>query len=114
MALGCQTELPSMTQEDLGRSDEKTRFYTGFPNYATFMLMFSLFLKHGAAQLRYWEGIPFFSVANTIFHRIHVSCVSFPCQYNIELTLCIFLILVLVIYSYCDINYITNAHVYSI
>ena len=54
--IGIQTSLPKMAPEDIENNDEKTRFYTGFPNYATFMLFFTTFLKHGASKLTYWEG----------------------------------------------------------
>ena len=54
--IGVQASLPKMSPEDIENNDEKTRFYTGFPNYATFMLFFTTFLKHGAAKLTYWEG----------------------------------------------------------
>ncbi|WAR16954.1 hypothetical protein MAR_031548 [Mya arenaria] len=37
-------------------NDGNTRFYTGFPTYAVFMLFFQTFIKHGADRLTYWEG----------------------------------------------------------
>ena len=42
-----------MAPEDIENNDEATRFYTGFPNYAT---VFTTFLKHGAGKLTYCEG----------------------------------------------------------
>ena len=53
----CQTETkPDITVEDLENHDDKTRFYTGFINFAMFMLMFNCLKKHGAEKLNYWEG----------------------------------------------------------
>ena len=54
--IGIQTAFPKMAPEDIENNDENTRFYTGFLNYATFMLFSTTFLKHGAAKLVYWEG----------------------------------------------------------
>lgn len=51
-----QTAPGSLKPEDIEHNDEKTRFYTGYPNYVTFMLFFQTFMKHGAAKLNYWEG----------------------------------------------------------
>lgn len=53
---GTQTHLPKLTPEDLENNDDKTRYYTGFPNFATFTLIFNLLLQHGADKLTYWEG----------------------------------------------------------
>lgn len=53
---GTQTHLPKFVPEDLENNDDKTRYYTGFPNFATFTLIFNLLLQHGADKLTYWEG----------------------------------------------------------
>ena len=47
--------LPLLTAEDLKGDDLKTRFYTGFVNFETFMVIFnSLSLITG--KLNYWNG----------------------------------------------------------
>ena len=47
--------LPLLTTEDLKGDDLKTRFYTGFVNFGTFMVIFnSLSLITG--KLNYWNG----------------------------------------------------------
>lgn len=51
-----ETGQGSLKPEDIENNDEKTRFYTGYSNYLTFMLFFQTFLKHGADKLNYWEG----------------------------------------------------------
>ena len=56
--IGIQTKFPKMAPEkmapeDIENNDEKSKFYTGLPNYATFMLFFTTFLKHGATKLTY-------------------------------------------------------------
>ena len=38
---GVQVNLPLLTAEDLKRDDLKTRFYTGFVNFGTFMVTFN-------------------------------------------------------------------------
>lgn len=48
--------VPDITAEVLECSDEKTRLYTGFVNFAMFMLMFNCLKKHGAEKLNYWDG----------------------------------------------------------
>ncbi len=53
---GNEAKLPFITPEDLEKSDEKTRFYTGFISFKMFMFMFNLFCKHGAEKLNYWDG----------------------------------------------------------
>lgn len=53
---GTQTHLPKFVPEDLENNDDKTRNYSGFPNFATFTLIFNLLLQHGADKLTYWEG----------------------------------------------------------
>lgn len=53
---GTQTHLPKFVPEDLENNDDKTRYYTGFPNFATFTLIFNFLLQHGADKLTYWEG----------------------------------------------------------
>lgn len=52
---GVQVNLPLLTAEDLKGDDLKTRFYTGFVNFGTFMVIFnSLSLITG--KLNYWNG----------------------------------------------------------
>ena len=52
---GVQVNLPLLTAEDLKEDDLKTRFYTGFVNFGTFMVIFnSLSLITG--KLNYWNG----------------------------------------------------------
>ena len=52
---GVQVNLPLLTAEDLKGDDLKTRFYTGFVNFGTFMVIFnSLSLITG--KLSYWNG----------------------------------------------------------
>ncbi|XP_062601122.1 uncharacterized protein LOC134277743 [Saccostrea cucullata] len=51
-----QAQFPLMKPEDIFQNDDKTRFYTGFPNYKTFKLMFDVLMKHGGDRLTYWEG----------------------------------------------------------
>ena len=47
--------LPLLTAEDLKGDDLKTKFYTGFVNFGTFMVIFnSLSLITG--KLNYWNG----------------------------------------------------------
>ena len=45
---------PDVSFENL--DDKKTRFYTGFVNLSMFMLMFTALQKHGADNLKYWDG----------------------------------------------------------
>ena len=52
---GVQVNLPLLTADDLKGDNLKTRFYTGFVNFGTFMVIFnSLSLKTG--KLNYWNG----------------------------------------------------------
>ena len=52
---GVQVNLPLFTAEDLKEDDLQTRFYTGFVNFGTFMVIFnSLSLITG--KLNYWNG----------------------------------------------------------
>ena len=52
---GVQVNLPLLTAEDLKGDDLKTRFYIGFVNFGTFMVIFnSLSLITG--KLNYWNG----------------------------------------------------------
>jgi hypothetical protein len=53
--IGVQVNLPSLTAEDLKGDDQKTRFYTGFVNFGTFMLIFNNLLQV-ASKLNYWTG----------------------------------------------------------
>jgi hypothetical protein len=52
---GVQVCIPSVTAEDLKGNDEKTRFYTGFVNFATFMVIFKS-LEQFTEKLNYWKG----------------------------------------------------------
>ncbi len=54
--VGCQTNLPDISVEDLKNDDHKTRFYTGFVNFQMLMLFLTTLMKHGADKLNYWEG----------------------------------------------------------
>ena len=51
-----QVKTPVLVAEDLKHNDDKTRFSTGFSTFGMFMYMFTLFEKHGANKLNYWEG----------------------------------------------------------
>lgn len=51
-----QTTLPDIAFEDLQSDDHKTRFYTGFVNFAMLMHFYSVLVTHGADKLNYWEG----------------------------------------------------------
>lgn len=42
--------------EDLENSDDETRYCTGFPNFATFKVIFNLLSQHRLDKLIYWEG----------------------------------------------------------
>ncbi len=53
--VGVQVNMPSLTAEDLKGNDQKTRFYTGFVNFGTFMLIFNNLLQV-ADKLNYWNG----------------------------------------------------------
>ena len=53
--VGVQVNLPPLTAEDLEGDDQKTRFYTGFVNFGTFMLIFNNLLQV-AGKLNYWNG----------------------------------------------------------
>ncbi len=52
--VGVQVNMPSLT-EDLKGNDQKTRFYTGFVNFGTFMLIFNNLLQV-TDKLNYWNG----------------------------------------------------------
>ena len=52
---GVQVNLPQLTAEDLKGDDLKTRFYTGFVNFGTFMVIFNS-LSLIAGKLNYWNG----------------------------------------------------------
>ena len=57
---GVQVNLPLLTAEDLKEDDLKTRFYTGFVNFGTFMVIFnSLSLKNWKAKLLEWKGFTY-------------------------------------------------------
>lgn len=43
-----QCDLPRMIYEDIKDSDEKVRFYTGFPTFQVFWMFFLTLIKHGA------------------------------------------------------------------
>ena len=54
-----QVDLSDIAFEDIQCAkygDAKVRFYTGLPNLAVFMLIFSQFVKHSAEKMRYWHG----------------------------------------------------------
>ncbi|XP_052775581.1 uncharacterized protein LOC128213637 [Mya arenaria] len=51
-----QTSGGYKPEDIIAGNDGNTRFYTGFPTYAVFMLFFQTFIKHGADRLTYWEG----------------------------------------------------------
>ena len=52
---GVQVNLPLFTVEDFEGDDQKTRFYTGFVNFGTFILIFNNLLQV-AGKLNYWNG----------------------------------------------------------
>lgn len=55
---GVQVNLPLLTAEDLKGDDLKTRFYTGFVNFGTFVVIFTS-LSQIAGKLNYsveWKG----------------------------------------------------------
>lgn len=45
-----------MIYEDIKDSDEKVRFYAGFPSFQVFWMFLLTLLKHSAEKLNYWEG----------------------------------------------------------
>ena len=53
--VGVQENLHPPTAQDLEGDDQKTRFYTGFVNFGTFMLIFNNLLQV-AGKLNYWNG----------------------------------------------------------
>ena len=53
--VGVQVNLPLLTAECLQGDDQKTRFYTGFVNFGTFMVIFNSFLTL-AGGINYWNG----------------------------------------------------------
>lgn len=52
----CQTNLPDIHPSDLRHDDKKTRFFTGFLNFGTFLVFFNALVKHGKNRLNYWDG----------------------------------------------------------
>ena len=52
---GVQVNLPLLTAEDLKGDDLKTRFYAGFVNFRTFMVIFNS-LSVITGKLNYWNG----------------------------------------------------------
>ena len=52
---GVQVNLPLLTAEDLKEDDLKTRFYTGFVNFGTLMVIFNS-LSPITGKLNYWNG----------------------------------------------------------
>lgn len=54
--IGIQAALPDINIEDLRDDDKKTRFFTGFQNFATFMLVLNVLLSHARDRLNYWGG----------------------------------------------------------
>ena len=53
---GCQCVLADINVDDMRNDDKKTRFFTGFVNYGTFLLMLNVLVKHAADRLNYWDG----------------------------------------------------------
>ena len=56
---GCSASLPDINIMDLKNNDNRTRFLTGFYNFATFMLMLKTLVRHGTDRLgrnilNYW------------------------------------------------------------
>ena len=65
---GVQVNLPLLTAEDLKGDDLKTRFYTGFVNFGTFVVIFnSLSLITG--KLNYWSEWKGFTKGKGIFGK---------------------------------------------
>ena len=52
---GVQVNLPLLTAEDLKGDDLKTRFYTGFVNFGTLIVIFNS-LSPITGKLNYWNG----------------------------------------------------------
>ena len=53
--VGVQVNLPLLTAADLQGDDQKTRFYTGFVTFGTFMVIFNSMLTL-AGRVNYWNG----------------------------------------------------------
>ena len=54
--VGCQTVLPDITASDLKGDDKKTRFFTGFINFGTFLIFYQTLVEHFCHKLNYWDG----------------------------------------------------------
>jgi hypothetical protein len=59
MDQACQVSLPDITVRDIKGNDQMTRFFTGFFNFATFLVFLKLMVKHGSdrlgkSRLNYW------------------------------------------------------------
>lgn len=53
--MSTQSDLPELCIEDIKNNDEDVMFFTGFPTFMSFMLMFNS-LKQRASRMSYWKG----------------------------------------------------------
>lgn len=66
--VGCQCVLPDINVRDLKSDDKKTRFFTGFVNFGTFLVIMNALMKHAGDRLNYWDGEE--SLSNKKYHNL--------------------------------------------